>query len=206
LRGNPVKSEIIKVTKVFKGNLSPGTVEIIHYIQSVVYETPEEEKNARTTMDSTGFRKYHKRTDGIFFCRLAKEFPRDPRYNIDPTDNKIILTYYHNGKYNLGLYGDRIVSSSHGYTGEPTLKTGKIITKAEIYRILRRYPNLNIPATAEQEPGDEADNNSRFGPHSDFKSKAQLQAYIDSVNRARGFTKPEQRVQKKDSLKNGTRP
>jgi len=203
MRGNPVESIIVRITKVFKGNLSIGTVEILRYVHSFFYETPEEGLKMRTnTQDSVELKKYIN-PDGIFFCRTAKEFPYDPKYNIDQTDNKIILTYYYNNKYNIGYYGDRIVRTpEQGYTGIGVLKHGRIKTKAEIYQILRRYPNLNIPDTCEPEPGAEADKYSRYGPNATFKSWEAEKAYFDSVRYAHALKKSQQSYLKKDSLKN----
>ena len=82
LRGNPVKSEIIKVTKVFTGNLSPGTVEIIHYIQSVVsMKHQKKKKTLGLPWILPGLENIINVRTGYFFA-FAKEFPRDPRYNI----------------------------------------------------------------------------------------------------------------------------
>ncbi len=131
-----------------------------------------------------------------FFCRSATEFPYNSKYNIDLVDNKIILASK-----------DVIQPAPGGYKGNSLFKRGRINTKAEIYKILKRYPNLNIPETAEKEPWDH--DNSLLGLYpkfGTFKSEAAEDAYIDSVNRSRGFIKPKHISQIKDSLKNVNRP
>ena len=186
-RNNSVtSSEIVKISKVFRGNIVPGTIEIVSY------SSLNMDGDLRVTGHINSDDKF-----GIFFCRFAKEFPNDPKYNIDKVDNKVILAYKGIIKY----------SSPYGYTELGVLKRGKINTKAEIYKILKRYPNLNIPETAEKEPWD--NDNSLLGLYpriGTFKSSAAEDVYIDSVNRSRGFTKPKQTIQKKDSIKNVTRP
>jgi hypothetical protein len=124
---------------------------------------------------------------GIFFCGIAKEFQFDPKYNIDKVDNKEILTK--KGRIQYSPY-------SGSYEGIINLKNGKITTKAELYKILKRYPNLNIPETAEKEPWDH-----------DIITIEDFNKYLhDSINHKGAFKLPKQAVQKKDSLKNGTRP
>ncbi len=188
-RNNSVMcSEIVKITKVFRGNLVPGSIEVLSYSNSILVDGYKREAWKLNSYDKFG----------IFFCRIAKEFQFDPKYNIDKVDNKEILTY--KGRIQYSPYGG-------SYEGIVNLKNGKITTKAELYKILKRYPNLNIPETAEKEPWDH--DNSLLGLYpriGTFKSGAAEDAYIDSVNRSRGFTKPKQTIQKKDSLKNVTRP
>jgi len=186
-RNNSVtSSEIVKITKVFRGNIVPGTIEIVSF------SSLNMDGDQRVTGHVNSVDKF-----GIFFCRPAKEFPYDSKYNIDQVDNKVILSYNGIIKY----------SSPYGYTGLGVLKRGRINTKAEVYTLLKRYPNLNIPETAEKEPWEHA--NSLLGLYpriGTFKSSAAEDAYIDSVNRSRGFIKPKHISQNKDSLKNGTRP
>jgi Secretion system C-terminal sorting domain/Bacterial Ig-like domain (group 2)/Matrixin len=137
-----VHSEIVKVTKVFRGKLLPGTVEIINYTE---YGTLK-----RTSLDAASLKLHKLDTFCIFFCKEAKDFPFDPKYNIDPVDNKIILSDYHNsisGPFKCPAL-DRIKRSHNGgYSG--MIYNSR--TKAEVYQKLRKYPNLNIPDHAEPE-------------------------------------------------------
>jgi hypothetical protein len=172
---NTLASDIVKVTKVFRGNLMIGTVEIVTYANMVAMEYGKE----RETLLAADLRKHHNDTLGIFFCRLAKEFPYDKRYNIDVTVNKPVLTDYHN-KEMTSTTGDRIISTHYGYDGIPFLKQGRIQTKAELYQILRKFPNLKIPDVAEPEP---VDSEHIYLPKPTNGSTLKL--YLDSLHNAR---------------------
>ena len=182
----PLESNIIQILKVFRGNLKPGTIELINYIESVGLDmdNPEEMRLQRSTVPEKLLRK-RENVWGIFFCRSANEFPYNSKYNIDVVDNKIILAS-----------NDVIQPAPGGYKGNSLLKRGRITNKAELYKILKKYPNLNIPETAEKEPWDH-----------DIITPEDFNKYLhDSLNHKGAFKLPKQAVQKKDSLKNVTRP
>jgi hypothetical protein len=134
----PVKSEIVKVTKVFRGKLNPGTVEIVNFTECVV-----------TYKNRAEYKKCWSEKLCIFFCRNAKELPYDPEYNININDNKVLLTDYHNDpKYWIRDRVEKI--KGLGYTG----LSWEAGSKAKIYDKLKKYKNLNIPDSAEPEPLD----------------------------------------------------
>jgi hypothetical protein len=193
-------SNIVKITKVFRGNLKPGTVEIVSYTNMFIANNTD-----RDVCDAACLKKYNRDTLGIFFCRVAKEFPYSSKYNVDALDNKTILTDYHNNEEPYGD-GDRILSPHYGYKGMPGLnENGRIRTKAQVYQMLRKYPNLKIPDYAEPEPWDTI-HDSRFGPDATFKNMEQLKAHRDSVVRAHALKKQQHEGADKDSLKIGVRP
>ena len=171
-------SDIVQITKIFRGNLKPGTVEIVSYTNMVIANNTDWD-----VCDAACLKKYSHDTIGIFFCRVAKEFPYNPKYNIESVNNTPILTYYHNNIWTFGNW-DKILSTHYGYRGMPGLKKGKISSKSEVYQILRKYPNLKIPDFAEPERGDTV-HDSRFGPNATFKNMEQLKAHRDSVVQAR---------------------
>lgn len=169
-------SDIVKITKVFRGKLITGTVEIENYVDlDIVSNTGRDE------YDASQLKKNRRDTIGIFFCRLAREFSFDPKYNLDVVDNKPILTSYYNNINNESPFpGGRILSTGYGYLGMSGLKTGRITTKAELYQILRKYPNLKIPDFAEPEPVDSA---NLYVPKPTYGNN--LKAYLDSMHRTR---------------------
>ena len=89
-----VESAIVNITKVFRGNIRPGTVELIGLSQAVAMKGDQE----HTTYEVKG-------TDSIaiFFCSVSTEYPYNPKYDIYQLDNKINLTSLHKGEIVLGI-------------------------------------------------------------------------------------------------------
>jgi hypothetical protein len=161
-----IESDIIRVTKVFKGNLSLGTVEIVNYIEYALFDSDTQK---RTTGNAAKLKEYKVDTFGIFFCKVAKELPYDPKYNIDIVDNKVILSGYNNNSNDIRQptrSQDRILRTNYGYRsyGLP-FPPGRHSTKAEVYQYLRKYPNLKIPDYAEPEPVDTTIKPATSGHH-----------------------------------------
>ena len=140
-----VLSDIVKVTKVYKGNLKLGTVEIVNYTNLLSTSVGKDGKDtyAPNLLDD------HKldtlSTFGIFFCKVDKDLPYDATLNTDITDNKVLLSDYHNEFY-LGIL-DRTFCTGKAYFGA----LGELSSKAEVYQKLRKYPNLKIPDYADQD-------------------------------------------------------
>lgn len=130
-------SAIIEITKVFKGNLKIGTVEIVSRGECDVIT------NMPTIRES---RKNN--TLAIFFKQKSNEFVYNKLYNIDDVDNKVILTNNNERigyKMNMlnGLWWNGEVDAQH-------------ITKDSLYNYLRKIEGLNIPDKAEKwEPKEE---------------------------------------------------
>jgi hypothetical protein len=82
-----IESWYIKITKVFKGKLKPGTIELIR-------KTDRSPKTRRSEKQSESV--FPADSSFIFFCKETKEYPYDTKYNIYPLDNKKILTIYNN--------------------------------------------------------------------------------------------------------------
>ena len=117
-------SIIILITKVFRGNLKPGTVEIV--------------KMADPRFESSAVRgsmalQHQDTTPAIYFCRASNIYPYDPKYNIDIVDNKTILSL--NTGYTLK------------YTPYALVELGvrKEISKGDYYRFLGSFPNITMP-------------------------------------------------------------
>ncbi len=120
-------SRIVKVTKVFRGKIRPGTV--VEIVGKTSFQVITNEP--RKTRDLNGDSLF------VFFCRLAKEFPYDPKYNISPVDNKIILTSFSD----IGN-----ISIIH--------QTGlrkKFASKGEIYRYISTFPNIKMPVISKED-------------------------------------------------------
>jgi hypothetical protein len=154
-------SSIIKITKVFRGNLKPGTT--IEFVCTQEYyngfQMPTQRESRKT---NSAF---------LFFCRAAgKDYPYNTKYNIDPVDNKVIITdanYYTRCSYRLptgNVFGNRFHS------------------KAEYYRYISTLPNINKSViTAE-------DTTIKVSNHVSYSSTI-TKAHADSVKRAQELKK-----------------
>jgi hypothetical protein len=133
----------VRVTKVYRGNLKPGTVEIVNYTDIIPMSSPRDTYDPSLSgdhkLDTTG-------TFGIFFCRVARELPYNAAFNIDVVDNKVLLSDYHNDFDEAIL--DRTFRTGKEYDGA----FGEFQSKAEVYQKLRKYPNLKIPDYADPDP------------------------------------------------------
>lgn len=115
-------SEIVEITKIFRGNLKPGLVEIAGKINGDI-QIPQQRINRKLNSD----------TIFIFFGRIANEYPYDPKYNIYPVNNNVILTSYSN------ILGYGI--SLRSLIG---LKK-RFKSKGDIYNYIRSFPNITMP-------------------------------------------------------------
>jgi len=83
-----VISQIINIKKVYRGNLLPGTVEFIiktNPLKIFNIAFPYKRQNLTASYDTTAV--------NLYFCRTAgNNFPYNPKYNIYPAHNKIIIT------------------------------------------------------------------------------------------------------------------
>jgi hypothetical protein len=111
-------STIFKITKVLRGNLKLGTVEIIKRTNSYM---PDQRENIKIPVDS----------DYIVFCKATDEYPYDTKYNIYPVDNKKILTPSSD-------LVDCFINPLDGRFFEKWLRS-----KAEVYRNISALPNIN---------------------------------------------------------------
>jgi hypothetical protein len=123
-------SQLIKITKILRGNLKLGTVEFI-CVQPIFsgFSLPPERTEVHLWADSLYF----------YFCKSGeKDFPYDPRYNIYSVDNKRILTS--SNKYIEFRFDPH----------DNELFGKQLRSRGEFYRILRTLPNIKMPAlTAE---------------------------------------------------------
>ena len=131
---NAITSDIVKITKVFRGNLKRGTVEILFWPtarSSDVINVPIKRESMKIYGDSVF----------IFFCRVADRYPYDPRYNIYPVDNKKILTEA-NG------YIECLISPSEG-----SMFGKRFQSKREIYRNIIKLPNIDKSVITKEDTG-----------------------------------------------------
>ncbi len=188
MRGkDAIESDIVKVQKVFRGNLVPGTVEIVNYADNASFNSPKLE---RTFADAAKFRKYKVDTFAFFFCKADTALPYDPQYNIDVVDNKVLLSDYHNYS-SKKPYFNRVERWANygGYHGFAIY--GK--TKADVYKQLKKYTNLKIPDVAEPEPIDSTipkhiASGDHFTKHeSDSISRVRYPEAFDSTGKFIGY-------------------
>ena len=115
--------DIVKITKVFRGNLKPGTVEITA-VKDLNEFIPPSERESYIPVST----KY------IFFCRAAgKDHPHDSKYDIYPVDNKTIL-----------MRASESVRSIFDIPDYNMLGT-KMYTKGGVYRFISKLPNVKMP-------------------------------------------------------------
>jgi len=122
--------DILKITKVFRGNLKPGTVELAGITDMNGFISPSERESSIIS-DSTKY---------IFFCRAAgKDHPYDSKYDIYPVDNKTILTRDNTDIIRIfRIPGDHIFET-------------KMRTKGDFYRYLSKLPNVKMPKLTEED-------------------------------------------------------
>jgi len=126
-------STIVEITKVFRGNLRIGTVEIVNYADSRM-------------IGNTKIRGSYKLNSGdtmkeIFFCNSSNIYPYDPKYNIDTVDNKTILNPF----CSLGsLKSDPNDLYFNGISN-------KRLTKGEFYRFFGSFPNATMPILTKED-------------------------------------------------------
>jgi hypothetical protein len=110
--------------------LHPGTVEALNYFE--ICET------GRQYID---FNNIKEDTLGIFFCKVANEFPFDKQYNIDNVDNKVILSGYHNDNklYKLDWIYQRV-----DLRGPFMGLFKRYESKNEVYKYLKTFSNLKM--------------------------------------------------------------
>ena len=122
-------SVIVKITKVFRGNLKIGTVELAG-IQNLNCFIPPSKRESYIP-DSTKY---------IFFCRAAgKDHPYDAAYDIYPVDNKTILTSANKHvKCSFRILDDYMFES-------------KMYSKGDVYRYIRKLPNIKMPVITRED-------------------------------------------------------
>jgi hypothetical protein len=123
---------IIKITKVFRGNLKPGTVEIAAVQNKYSDFTPPLKRESELYSDST--------KKLIFFCRAAgKDHPYDATYDIYPVDNKTIL-----------MKANEYVESGFRMPVDYMFET-RMYMKGDVYRYIRKLPNIKMPVLTKED-------------------------------------------------------
>ena len=134
-----VISYIVRVTRILKGKLKLGTVEIVSYS----YLLKEGDKE-RDVFDNKSSQKIGNDTLCIFFCKPAIDLSYDDKYNIDNVENKTVLSGYYNDKN-----GENQFSMSVGYRYKSAFYGGLeayFKSRVEVYQYLSTFKDLNIPA------------------------------------------------------------
>jgi hypothetical protein len=121
-----MSSTIVSVTKIFRGNLKLGTVEILHELipeQGWINEKREIVKIP------------YPLTHGIYLCIINNEFPFNLSNSIHPVDNKTILV----SRSNINLIIAREWLDK------------QFESKAQIYKYIRTWPNIKMPVIAAED-------------------------------------------------------
>lgn len=136
------ESDIVQISRVFRGfkQIKTGTVEIVFRANPYLTIFNAKRETDKSINEPTC----------VFFCREALEYPYNTEYNIDPVNNKIILTDLI--RINLSsFWSDRILQSDFG-------------SKTEIYEYLKTLPKIDIVAINEQESIAKQDSAKRAKP------------------------------------------
>jgi hypothetical protein len=119
-----MRSSIVTVTKVFRGNLKLGTVEVLDEIEDWDISAKRVIVNLHRSL-----------TRGIYFCKVNKVYPFDSKYNIYAVDNKSILASC--GFINLFVPGQWFDK--------------KFESKGRIYRYISTLPNITMPVISKED-------------------------------------------------------
>ena len=122
--------DIVRITKVFRGNLKPGTVELTG-VQTTNGFILSSERESYIVSNSIKY---------IFFCRAAgKDHPYDAAYDIYPVDNKTILTSANKHvKCSFRILDDYMFES-------------KMYSKGDVYRYIHKLPNIKMPVITRED-------------------------------------------------------
>jgi hypothetical protein len=157
---------IIKITKVLRGELKLGTIELISKIET--YGAPISAKRIHGEVgkfDSTF----------IFFCRSAeKDFPYNPNYNIYQVTNKNILS----------LTDDYFEDCMIRLPGGNRMFGNSVRSKIDIYNKLKTLPKINISAITTEDTTEQIDHNLK-----DAQTFKFTKAQIDSNRQVRALKK-----------------
>jgi hypothetical protein len=121
-----IESRTINVTKVFRGQLKLGTVELIRNIYP----------NGKTIYSP--HKKSQKDTAFIFFCSEVKKNPFNASHNRGVFDNKMLLEYYGYGAISL-----KYKTGFDGGNSFPSLSS--------IYRYIGTFPNIKKPVVTQND-------------------------------------------------------
>jgi hypothetical protein len=155
-----VESWYIKITKVFKGKLKPGTIELIRKTDRLPKKRFSEKQSESVFPADSVF---------IFFCKETKEYPYDTKYNIYPLDNKKILSDYNNN----------IVCTPSLF--QLTIFEEKFNSLADIYRFISTLPHVKMPVITQRDTSFERVR----GPSHPGTPHMMSQAMVDSLKAIR---------------------
>lgn len=150
-------STIVKIKRVFRGNLKPGTtIEIITKpTNSGNSYYPAKRETLSTGGDSM-----------LYFCRDAgKDYPYDAKYNIHQVDNRVILAP-------ASYFVHAIRIPHYGWIGDLSFKN-----RIEFFKYLKTWPNMNQSAFTKEDTVFES-MNYVSSSHTISYTKAQ----VDSMN------------------------
>ena len=128
--GKCIVSNIVRIKNVLRGNLKPGTIEVLNYAEAC--------EPGRYTVD---LKMLTVDTVGFFFCKVENEFGYDKKYNIDKVDNTTVLsTYKKDTDKDLDWIYVMVHSMRH-YKGLNRL----FLNRNEVYKYLKSFPNISLP-------------------------------------------------------------
>ena len=171
-------SYIIKISRVFRGHLKPGTVELVTTISpnSLTFEMPTERKSINIEPHDSVY---------LFFSKNAKiDYPYDKKYNIDQVSNKIIVTDA-NTYVHCMIKLPTIELFGYGIPG--------VTTYADYYKYICSFPNMDRSVLTK------ADTSFQVSDHVIF-SKTYTKAEVDSARRAGGYSHKKKALKSLDTI------
>ena len=184
-RSRLYSSTIINVTKVFRGNLKLGTIEIINKLDPSYILPPNIERGTLKTLEADSVH--------IYFCKTSIKYPYDPKYNINQVNNKQILEYFNsNNSFCTISLRDQ---DGLGFTGRYAFNS-----LGDIYRYIASFPNVKMPKLSKNDTSE-----TRLRPNYMEGVKPDTphglpKAVADSINKARFRIAGEKLQHKTDSI------
>jgi len=173
-------SVIVKITRVFRGHLKPGTIEFVNKVDpytTLAFEMPTERKNV-----------YIAPTDSVwlFFSREAgNDYPRDAKYNLYPVENKKIITTANNF-----LRCETKLPTNTLYQR----KIPGVETTYDFYKYLASWPHIDKSILTKADTTIMPDT----GPS--WYSKTYTKAEVDSARRAGGYSHKKKALVSPDTI------
>jgi len=135
-----IVSELINITKVFKGNLKIGTVELIYKASCDVVGSKDD--------PIMYYEKPNDICNRIFFCKSSNMYPHDRNSSGYTIKNNVILTDYCSYRYRYVIHDSqcRTTRKVLGISGFDST----FISKASLYNYLRNKYQIAIPKSAEK--------------------------------------------------------
>ena len=135
-------SNIIRITKVFRGNLQLGTVELIKNVGSYIIILDGEPIYNYTELSDTCVK--------IFFCEFSNLYPHDAYNTVYKINNSIIVAHCLNLEEEQPTYEIHDSKCNDGDFGLIKGFDSTFISRASLYNYLRNDYHITIPVSAEE--------------------------------------------------------